>query len=162
MNASQLHVTYVDLAAIAQRGDIALLVTVLQAPSDARGYVMRARIDEVWSPPVRDEEGWADAVPPEPARHTPGDEHDFTIYCGVEWDDPSESPTDFRVRGAISAEEVHRHDRVVVVRGPFGFELLPWSEAMARKLALFFGDGGLEAYRRSTTSAQLQVDLADP
>ncbi len=155
-HASQLHVTYFDLAAVAQQAGIALVATVLSVRLHGARKRVKARVDEVHELPLQDEAVWVDR-----SDYLPGNEYEFPIYEGVEWTDPNESPIDFRVRGSLAVEELKPEDRVVAVDAFHGWELLPWSSDMERKLHVFFTENGARRYAETTSSGQLQDDLAD-
>jgi len=159
VHAGQLHVTFLDLATVAQGAGIALVATVLSVKRGGEGNNVTARVDEIRI--VAQAEGDTGIVPTEGASYRIGNQYDFSIYEGVEWTDPRVSPADIRVRGSLPLEEVKTGDEVVLVRGHLGWELLPLNPEMKRKLQVFFVEDGIRRYVENSDTTQLKDDLSD-
>jgi hypothetical protein len=163
-HASQLHVTYLGMAAIAQQGGLALVTTVLSVQLQGKRKKVTARVEEVWPDPQAGEANrhfQSDADLVERCPYLPGKNYQFAIYEGVEWTSPNESPMDFRVCGSIPVDSIQPQDRVVAVNAFQGWELLPWNSEVKRKLEVFFTEDGTESYVENTSIPQLEKDLAD-
>ncbi len=164
VHAGQLHVTLLDLSAVAQGAGIALVATVLSVRRTREKTTVLGRLEQIrrasrredGAGRLQDDRCFADAT------YQLGSEHEFTLYEGVEWTDPHKSPADIRVRGSLSADEIKSRDQVVFVKGVMGWEALPWNAAMERKLGIFFDEGGIRRYTERVSTVELEKDLSDP
>lgn len=159
VHAGQLHVTFLDLAIVAQGAGIALVATVLSVKRGGEGNNVTVRVDEIRIAAQAD--GDTGIVPTEDASYRIGKQYDFSIYEGIEWTDPHVSPADIRVRGSLPLEKARAGDQVVLVRGHFGWEILPQNPEMERKLQVFFAEDGIRRYVENTDTTQLKDDLSD-